>query len=105
MNQASPPYRPALRGLAFGVGAIGLRAGTIGLALLFSARESLDAYEHWMVALPAMNLLATLFALVGVGYSAIAAHRREWGVVLVLAWISCVAAAVLDIDLFVYAGI
>ena len=105
MKPESQPYRPALRGLAFGVGAIGLRACTIGLALLVNACESLDGYEKLMVALPAMDLLATLVALVGVGYSAIAAHRREWSAVLVLAWICSVAAAVLNIDLFVYADI
>ena len=103
MTSASQPYRPAVRGLAFGLGAIGLRACTIGLGVLVTSRESLGGYDKLMVVLPVMNLLATLVALVGVGYSAIAAHRREWGVVLVLAWVSSVAAAVLNVETFTYA--
>ena len=51
-----------------------------------------------------MNLVATLIALVGVGYAAIAAHRREWGVVLVLAWIASGGAVLYDVQPFVFVG-
>jgi len=103
MTSPSKPYKPALRGLVFGLAAIGLRAATMALAVLVTSRESLRGSDAAMVVLPVMNLAATVVALVGVGYSAIAAHRREWGVVLVFAWISSVAAALLNIDLFPYA--
>jgi hypothetical protein len=89
--------------------AMGFRAATMGVTALMASREvtpgsslasSLDAAFR---ALPAMNLVGTLVALVGVGYSAIAAHRREWGLVLVIAFAFSVGAAVFDIQPFLYA--
>lgn len=110
MTSPSKPYRPAVRGLAFGLAALGLRAVTIGIVALLTSREvesgsGLTAFlQAWAQKLPLMNLIATLVALVGVSYSAIAAHRREWGVVLVLAWISSVVAATFDLEPFMYAA-
>tara|TARA_R110002073_G_scaffold230826_1_gene391899 strand:+ start:245 stop:460 length:216 start_codon:yes stop_codon:yes gene_type:complete len=52
--------------------------------------------------LPILNLVGTLVALVGVAYSAIAAHQKQWGVVLVLAWILSVLGVLLEIEPFVY---
>ena len=103
MTSSSQLYRPAHRGLAFGLAAIGLRAATMALVVLLVSREGPSGLDAVMILLPVMNLVATLVALVGVGYSAIAAHRREWGVVLVFAWISSVAAALLDVVPFTYA--
>ena len=103
MTSSSQLYRPAVRGLACGLAAIGLRAATMALAVLLASREGPSGSDAVRIVVPAMNLVATLVALVGVGYSAIAAHRREWGVVLVFAWISSVAAALLDVELFPYA--
>ena len=40
-----------------------------------------------------VSLVGRLLSLVGIGYSAIAAHRKEWGLVLVLAWVSSVFGA------------
>ena len=59
--------------------------------------------QQMMTVLPIVNLAATCLALVGVGYSAIAAHRREWGVVLVLAWIFSVLGVLIEFQPFVYA--
>ncbi len=108
MTAPSTTYRPALRGLVFGLAAMGLRAATVGLSVLVASREVQhgtlsSSMNTAMQLLPVMNLVATLVALMGVGYSAIAAHRREWGAVLVLAFVFSVAAAVLDIQPFVYA--
>jgi len=44
-----------------------------------------------------------LVALVEVGYAAIASHRREWGAILVLAWLFSVAAALFDIEPLAFA--
>lgn len=52
--------------------------------------------------LPVLNLFGTVVALVGIGYAAIAGHRREWGVVLVLAWISSVVAVLSEVQPFSY---
>jgi len=99
-------YRPAVRGLLFGLAALGLRAVTIGVVLLVmmqqEGRANLDLTEVAQL-LPIVNLVARLIALVGVGYAAIASHRREWGAVLVLAWLFSVAAALFDIEPFTYA--
>src|SRR5262245_15643537 len=104
-------YRPAVRGLVVGLIALGLRAATLGVGVLIASRDapsgpslSSSLNAAWQV-LPAMNVVALLVALVGVGYSAIAAHRKEWSLILVFAFIFNVSAAVLDIQPFVYAAI
>ena len=96
MTTSPTSYRPALRGLLFGLYALGLRAATMG----FTCMSSLEVAAQ---VLPWMNVVASLVALVGVGYSAIAAHRREWGATLVFAFLCSVVAAVFDIEPFVYA--
>ena|SRR5688572_27602784 len=108
MTPASLPYRPAVRGLVFGLVALGLRAATMGLFVVIALREARSgsrlssSVDFALLVVPAMNLVATLLALVGFGYSAIAAHRKEWGVTLVFAFVTSVVAAVLDIETFVY---
>lgn len=99
-DAAARPYRPAVRGLVFGLVALGLRAASIGIVLLVvlvqEGRQTFDPAPA-IVLLPILNLIASIVALVGVGYAAIAAHRREWGATLVLAWLFSVAAALFDI--------
>lgn len=58
-----------------------------------------------MELLPIFNLVATAIALIGVGYSAIAAHRKEWGLVLVLAWLASILAVLFDVEPFYYAAL
>lgn len=103
MNSPAKPYRPAVRGLVFGLTALGLRAASIATTTLAVADKPLLSSNAAMEALPVMNLAATILALVGVSYAAIAAHRREWSVALVIAWVSSIAAALLDVGPFVYA--
>jgi len=80
-------YHRPVRGLEFGLSAVGLRALSI------------------VSDLPAMHLIdlaVTALALVGVSYSAVAAYRREWGVVLVVAWACSLAAALCPPPPFVH---
>lgn len=95
-QQPDRSYRPAVRGLVFGVLAVCIRAATVGF--LFCTATGPEASG----ALPILNLLGTLVALVGVAYSAIASHQKQWGVVLVLAWILSVLGVLLEIEPFVY---
>jgi hypothetical protein len=48
------------------------------------------------------NFLSLSLGLVGFGYSAIASHRQQWGVVLVLAWISSLLAATTNMYIFAW---
>jgi len=47
--------------------------------------------------------VGTLLAIAGVGYCAIAAHRREWSTGLVAAWFLNVLAALYVPEFFLYA--
>lgn len=98
----SKSYRPVRRALTFGLCALGIRGITIGLRHLFAPGDTFDL-DTAVRLLQALNLLGTFVALAGVGYSAIASYRGEWGVKLVAAWLFSVAAVVLTIELFVYA--
>ncbi len=62
--------------------------------------QALDRIEVvvWLI-----NLAAMCAAVVGVAYSAIAAHRREWSVVLVLSWIFSVLGIFMEVWPFGYA--
>lgn len=107
MNVEPSLYRPALRGLFFGLTALALRLATVGFMAWAMARSGpgsppAPTVAMLWTALPFVSLFVTLVALVGVGYSAIAAHRREWSAALVLAFASSVGAVLLDLQLFVY---
>ncbi|HEX6812520.1 MAG TPA: hypothetical protein VF384_12920 [Planctomycetota bacterium] len=83
----------------------------MGIFVLIAMREARSGsglsstLDVTLYVVPAMNLVATFMALAGFGYSAIAAHRKEWGVTLVLAFVFSVLAAVGDVDTFVYGAI
>jgi hypothetical protein len=53
------------------------------------------------IAQSVCGVLGTILALVGIGYCAIASHRREWGAVLVIAWVLSVLGVFFDPFLFV----
>ncbi len=62
-----------------------------------------EALERIEVVVWLINLAAMCAAVVGVAYSAIAAHRREWSVVLVLSWIFSVLGIFMEVWPFGYA--
>ena len=90
----------------FGLVALALRGLAVVLlaqALEGVSEEELDVPLGTAIALWVVYLAGTCAALIGVGYSAIAAHRREWGIVLVLGWVFSVLAVLLLVEPFVYA--
>ena len=96
-------YRPAMRGFMWGSIAVGIRCFTMVLvALAMTAEVEGRGGSIGLVLLPVLNLLATVVALVGVGYSAIATHRGDRGALLALAWIFSVVAAISDIEPFIF---
>lgn len=102
---ASPSnYRPARRALLFGLGALGVRVCAFVVVMFSNSSDpmfalSMGAAIPWLSAL---SFLGTVLAIVGVAYSAIAAHRREWSAVLVVAWTINVAMLLFEPDPFVY---
>ena len=103
----SDSYRPAARALKLGLVALALRAAAVGIVFLMKPEPpsgvwgSDESGQSLNLALgissSLTDFIATCLGLIGVGYSAIASHRREWGVVLVLAWIVSVLAALADL--------
>lgn len=98
--EEKPSYRPELRGLVFALVALGLR----GVALAFSvqAMVSKNPGQLTEISVGVFNLAAMCTALAGVGYSAIAAHRGRWGLILMLAWLFSVLAVFGEPQPFVY---
>jgi hypothetical protein len=100
-----PTYRPALRALVLGAAAAVTRAITLVVVAASTSSDEARALDldDAALVLAFANPIGTVLALAGVAYAAIAAHRREWGVTLVLAWIASVTAAFYVPELFVYA--
>ncbi|MCA8952323.1 MAG: hypothetical protein KDE27_22625 [Planctomycetes bacterium] len=97
-------YRPARRGLAFGIAAVLTRASTLAAVTLASSSDDKPAFDlgDASLILSIANPLGTILALAGVAYCAIAAHRRERSAALVIAWILNVVAALYIPELFIY---
>jgi len=70
--------------------------------LVISQQGGSRGHEMTMDWMPILNTVGAAVALVGVGYSAIAFHRGDRGIVLWLAWLFSVAGALLDIEPVVY---
>ena len=105
--KSSPTYRPALRGLVFGLAALAVKAVALAWVYLrypvdLERDDFASTMATTMQAMEVFGLASTCVALIGVGYSAIAAHRGEWGVVLVLAWISSLLGVFYEVGSFVY---
>ena len=111
MHPPPASYRPAVRGLVCGLVAIGVHAATMGLLWFLAmslGQPGAKASATWDVAwyaVPAMSGIANIIALVGVGYAAIAAHRRERGPILVFAFVASVTAALIDVRPFLFASL
>ena len=73
--------------------------------IMFTSSSNPDFALSMGVAAPCLavlNLVGTVLAIAGVAYCAIAAHRREWGAVLVVAWTLNVAMVLFEPEPFVY---
>jgi hypothetical protein len=97
-----------LRGLVFGLSALGVKAAALAWVYLsYPVDLEQDDFASTMATtmrvMEVFGFASTCVALVGIGYSAIAAHRGEWGVVLVLAWISSLAGVFYELGSFAYA--
>lgn len=90
--------RYARRALVLGAVAAATRAAT-----LVAATCALDLSDATLL-LAIANPAGTVVALAGAGYCAIASHRREWGVTLVVAWILSALAALFIPDVMFYAS-
>jgi len=88
-------YRPALRGLWFGLAALGLRVGASVIIGANRFGETGLMVTPAVKSIPFLDLAYLVALLVSVGYAAIAADRREWGRALVATWLVIAAAAVL----------
>lgn len=88
-------YARAPWALGFAVLAMVLRvvAGVLELSALGFGGHGRANSELAGQLIPVFEVLGTVAALAGIAYAAIASHRSERGVVLVLAWILAVAAA------------
>jgi hypothetical protein len=96
-----PSYRPELRGFVFALVALGLRG--VAFALLVQTMMSKNPDQMTVISVGVFNLAAMCTALAAVGYSAIAAHRGRWGLILVLAWLFSVLAVFGESQPFAYA--
>ncbi len=94
-------YHRARRALVLGIAAVATRAATLG-AVAFAGKAPTFDLNDASVFLAIANPAGTVVALAGVGYCAIAAHRREWSVTLVVAWILSVLAALFIPQMFIY---
>ena len=96
-------HRPVVRGLCFGLAALGLRL----IASVIVLVHALDDEGRVIEVTPAvksvafLNLASQVALLVSVGYAAIAAQQREWGRALVATWIVIAATGVLPFVLAV----
>lgn len=100
-----PNYRPELRGLALGLIALVFR-GLAGVLLMQAmGSKDLEFAKGASGAAALSNFAAMAVALAGVGYAAIAAHRRRWGGVLVMAWLFSVLAVFGEIQPFAFASL
>jgi hypothetical protein len=87
---ARTSYRPAVRGLWFGIAALALHVAATAIVWVHTGPIGLEVTPATR-SVPFLALACHLTALVSVGYAAIATHRREWGRALVATW-SIVAA-------------
>ena len=103
MDSQPPVRRYARRSLFFGLAAFALHVLGPVLAVLsqsFFMPEGEMSFEEFQKGLGITQLIAivggllgTLAALAGVAHAAIASHRRERGITLIVAWILSVLAA------------
>lgn len=96
-----------LRALVFGMTCLAMRGATLlGMQLVSSpladGSAPLAPDHAAYLLLSIANLTGTIVALVGIAYAAIAAHRREWSVMLVLAWIASVVGVFGELKPLVY---
>lgn len=105
---ARPGYRPAARGLLFGLAATGLRLGAIGTIFLFFLTQDggfRPDVARMAIALLVLDALAVTCALIGVGYSAIAWHRGARGAQVWFAWVFSVVGVVGRIETISYVSL
>ena len=104
-GEARRRYRPAARGLLFGLAATGLRLGAIGaFVLVFLTRDAgvVPDVTRMTVVLIGLDYTALACALAGVSYSAIAWHRGERGAQVWFAWVFSVVGVVGGVELMPY---
>ncbi len=68
-----------------------------------TARGTLNFLSSFLGWLTYINGLACVLGIVGVSYAAIASHRKEWGILLVLGWILSVIGILAEAEPFFYA--
>ncbi len=108
LAMTQPPTRRHARcALILGFAAVAIRAATLGAVAFAGGTDGKRAFDlgDASTLLAVANPVGSVLALAGVGYSAIAAHRREWSATLVSAWILSVAAALFIPEMFIFAAL